>query len=126
MIKTMKPADFTILMSQQPDDDYGDGLAIAPEKPKLKKPPLFQVIMHNDDYTPMEFVVEVLQSYFGLALEQATQVMLTVHTKGKAVCGTFTRDIAESKALQVNQYARECQHPLLCEIEAVDGGEDQQ
>jgi ATP-dependent Clp protease adaptor protein ClpS len=125
MINTMKAQEFTIYLSEKQDDDYGDGLAVATQKPKLKKPPLYQVIMHNDDYTPMEFVVHVLQSYFGMSMEQATSVMLTVHTKGKAVCGTFTRDIAESKAQQVNQLARESQHPLLCEIEAVDDGEDQ-
>jgi len=65
----------------------------------------------------MEFVVEVLERYFSMNREAATQVMLTVHTQGKAVCGTFTRDVAETKAMQVNQYARECNHPLLCEIE---------
>ncbi len=74
--------------------------------------------MINDDYTPMEFVVEVLEVFFGMKREKATQVMLTVHTQGRAVCGVYTRDIAETKAMQVNQYARENQHPLLCEIEA--------
>ena len=73
--------------------------------------------MYNDDYTPMDFVVEVLERFFGLNREQATRIMLTVHTEGKAVCGVFTRDIAETKAEQVNEYARTCQHPLLCEIE---------
>ncbi|GGM23373.1 hypothetical protein GCM10009425_37770 [Pseudomonas asuensis] len=73
--------------------------------------------MFNDDYTPMEFVVEVLEKFFSMNREQATQIMLVVHTQGKAVCGVFTRDIAETKAMQVNQYARESQHPLLCEIE---------
>ena len=113
-----------ITLSTENDDDHGDGLAVATEKPKLKKPPLYQVVMLNDDYTPMEFVVHVLQSFFSLPLEQATHIMLTVHTKGKAVCGTFTRDIAEAKAQQVNAYARENQHPLLCEIEALDDGDD--
>ena len=74
--------------------------------------------MINDDYTPMEFVVEVLQLFFAMGREKATQVMLAVHTQGKAVCGIYTRDIAETKAMQVNRYARENQHPLLCEIEA--------
>ncbi|ENA37497.1 ATP-dependent Clp protease adapter protein ClpS [Pseudomonas sp. HPB0071] len=73
--------------------------------------------MFNDDYTPMEFVVEVLEKFFSMNREKATQIMLVVHTQGKAVCGVFTRDIAETKAMQVNQYARESQHPLLCEIE---------
>ncbi|SCY57732.1 ATP-dependent Clp protease adapter protein ClpS [Pseudomonas flexibilis] len=73
--------------------------------------------MYNDDYTPMDFVVEVLERFFALNREQATRIMLTVHTEGRAVCGLFTRDIAETKAEQVNEYARTCQHPLLCEIE---------
>lgn len=98
-------------------DDDG-GLALQEAKPELKRPPLFKVILLNDDYTPMEFVVEVLETFFKMNREQATQVMLTVHTQGKGVCGIFTRDIAETKAAQVNQYARDHQHPLLCEIEA--------
>ena len=100
-----------------PLEEEGSGLAVEESKPALKPPPMYRVIMFNDDYTPMDFVVEVLESYFNMNREQATKVMLTVHTQGKAVCGTFTRDIAETKAMQVNQYARESQHPLLCEIE---------
>ena len=73
--------------------------------------------MLNDDYTPMEFVVEVLQMFFGMNREKATQVMLAVHATGKAVCGIFPRDIAETKAEQVNQYSRESQHPLLAAVE---------
>ena len=101
-------------------DDEG-GLAVEEAKPKLKKPPLFKVILLNDDYTPMEFVVEVLEVFFKMNREQATQVMLTVHTQGKGVCGIYTRDIAETKSAQVNQFARDHQHPLLCEIEASEG-----
>ena len=100
-----------------PDQDHG--LLIAPAKPALKQPSLFQVIMLNDDYTPMDFVVEVLLSFFGMNEEKATQIMLTVHTQGRAVCGVFTRDIAETKAALVNQYAAESGHPLLCEIKQV-------
>lgn len=100
--------------------DYDGDLAVEEAKPKLKPPPLYRVIIHNDDYTPMDFVVHVLQLFFYMNREKATQIMLAVHTKGKAVCGVFTRDIAETKAAQVNQYAREQQHPLLCEIEAED------
>lgn len=77
---------------------------------------MFQVIMLNDDYTPMEFVVEVLQRFFHKSPEEATQIMLAVHTKGSAVCAVYTKDIAETKSALVNQYARECQHPLMCEI----------
>lgn len=94
------------------------GLLVQEAKPELKRPPMFQVIMLNDDYTPMEFVVEVLQRFFGMGREQATRIMLTVHTEGRASCGAYPRDIAETKAAQVNRYAREHQHPLLCEIEA--------
>jgi ATP-dependent Clp protease adaptor protein ClpS len=101
--------------------DSDDGIALQESKPELKKPPLFKVVLMNDDYTPMEFVVEVLEVFFRMNREQATHVMLTVHTQGKGVCGIYTRDIAETKAAQVNQYARESEHPLLCEIEASEG-----
>lgn len=105
-----------------PDFDQDGDLAVEEEKPQLKRPPMYKVVMLNDDYTPMDFVVEVLEMFFAMDREQATRIMLQVHTQGKAVCGVFTRDIAETKAAQVNQYARENQHPLLCEIEA--SGED--
>ena len=95
----------------------------APVEPKLKKPPLYRVVLLNDDYTPMEFVVEVLQVFFGMNREKATQVMLAVHTTGKATCGIFPRDIAETKSAQVNQFAQENQHPLVSEIEAEDDDE---
>jgi ATP-dependent Clp protease adaptor protein ClpS len=96
------------------------GLAVETAKPKLKPPPLYRVILLNDDYTPMDFVVEVLERFFGMNREQATRVMLAVHTQGKGVCGIFTKDVAETKAAQVNQYSRKNQHPLLCEIEVAD------
>lgn len=107
-------------MSREEEDSTG-GLALEESQPEVKRPPLFKVVLINDDYTPMEFVVEVLQIFFRMNREQATHVMLTVHTQGKGVCGIFTRDIAETKAAQVNQYAREHEHPLLCEIEASEG-----
>jgi ATP-dependent Clp protease adaptor protein ClpS len=107
-------------MSKEKEDSDG-GLALEESKPELKRPPLFKVVLINDDYTPMEFVVEVLEVFFRMNREQATHVMLTVHTQGKGVCGIFTRDIAETKSAQVNQYARENEHPLLCEIEALEG-----
>lgn len=102
-------------------DDREGGLAIQEAKPQLKRPPMYKVVLLNDDYTPMEFVVEILESFFSMGREQATQVMLAVHTQGKGVCGIFTRDIAETKSAQVNQYARDHQHPLLSDIEALDG-----
>jgi ATP-dependent Clp protease adaptor protein ClpS len=107
-------------MSKEEEDSEG-GLALKEAKPELKRPPLFKVVLMNDDYTPMEFVVEVLEVFFRMNREQATHVMLTVHTQGKGVCGIYTRDIAETKAAQVNQYAREQEQPLLCEIEASEG-----
>lgn len=108
-------------LSASEEGDSESGVVLQESKPELKKPPLFKVILMNDDYTPMEFVVEVLEMFFRMNREQATHVMLTVHTQGKGVCGIYTRDIAETKAAQVNQYARENQHPLLCEIEASEG-----
>jgi ATP-dependent Clp protease adaptor protein ClpS len=109
----------TPIVLTRPGEEGGDGgLAVQESKPQLKPPPLYKVVLLNDDYTPMEFVVEVLEVFFRMGREKATQVMLTVHTQGKGVCGVFTRDVAETKAAQVNQYAREHQHPLLAEIEA--------
>ncbi|MBX2824168.1 MAG: ATP-dependent Clp protease adapter ClpS [Gammaproteobacteria bacterium] len=99
------------------EEHNNGGLAIEVAKPKLKKPPLYKVVLVNDDYTPMEFVVEVLQTFFSIDRENATRIMLHVHTKGKGVCGLFTREIAETKVAQVNQYSRENRHPLLCEME---------
>ncbi|MCC5867571.1 MAG: ATP-dependent Clp protease adapter ClpS [Gammaproteobacteria bacterium] len=102
---------------QQGGDDRG--LAVEEAKPKLKKPPLYQVLLLNDDYTPMEFVVDVLQHVFSMDRQKATRVMLEVHTKGKGVCGVFTFEIAETKVAQVTGYARQHQHPLLCTMEEV-------
>lgn len=97
--------------------------ALEVEKPKLKRPPMYKVVMLNDDYTPMDFVVEVLEHFFGMDAEKATRVMLTVHTEGRATCGIYSKDVAETKAMMVNQYARENQHPLLCEIDVVEDGD---
>lgn len=96
-------------------DDYG--LAVEESKPKLKRPPLYRVVLINDDYTPMEFVVEILESVFGMERNQATRVMLEVHTKGKGVCGTYIYEIAETKVAQVSSIAQQQQHPLLCTME---------
>jgi ATP-dependent Clp protease adaptor protein ClpS len=98
-------------------EQYDDDLATVPAKPELQPPPMYRVLMLNDDYTPMDFVVEVLETYFAMSREQSTQTMLAVHNQGHAVCGLYTRDIAETKAHQVSEYARESHHPLLCEIE---------
>ena len=97
--------------------DHEDGLALQEAKPRLKRPPLYKVILINDDYTPMEFVVHVLENFFGLDRETSTRIMLEVHTRGKGICGIYTHEIAETKVEQVNNYSRENHHPLLCTME---------
>ncbi len=92
-------------------------LAVAEALPRLKKPPLYRVVLLNDDFTPMEFVVEVLEGIFGMQRTRATQVMLEVHTKGKGVCGVFGFEIAETRVAQVMGIAEQQQHPLLCTME---------
>ena len=105
---------------QEDQEDQGTSVAVATIKPKLKKPPLYRVIIFNDDYTPMEFVVYVLQTFFGIDRDKATQIMLAIHTHGKGVCGIFTKEVAETKSVQVNNFARENEHPLISEIDPVD------
>lgn len=102
-------------MSSQYDDD--DTLLVEKTRPVLRKPPMYKVVLLNDDFTPMEFVVHILETIFGHDREKATRIMLHVHTRGKGVCGTYTRDVAETKVVQVNNYARENEHPLLCDME---------
>ena len=116
-----KTQDCLLVLNQgeESDPDHDDGLLVAPVKPALKRPALYQVVMMNDDYTPMDFVIEVLLKFFAMNEEKATQIMLAVHTQGHAVCGVFTRDIADTKVALVNQYSAECDHPLLCEIRKV-------
>lgn len=99
------------------ETQQGHGLVVEEAKPRLKRPPLYQVILLNDDFTPMDFVVDVLEHIFGMDRTTATRVMLEVHTRGKGVCGVFTYEIAETKVAQVTTYAREHQHPLLCTME---------
>ncbi|MBK5968198.1 MULTISPECIES: ATP-dependent Clp protease adapter ClpS [Thiorhodovibrio] len=101
------------------DSDGGAGLSLQESKPKLKRPPRYKVLLLNDDFTPMEFVVHVLEAFFSMSREKATQIMLHVHTRGVGVCGVFTRDIAETKVAQVNDHARQNQHPLMCTMEEV-------
>ncbi|HEX7341709.1 MAG TPA: ATP-dependent Clp protease adapter ClpS [Rhodanobacteraceae bacterium] len=106
-------------MSETPDRQHESehGLAVAPSRPEAERPSLFQVVLLNDDFTPMDFVVEVLRSFFGMDQERAVQVMLHVHTRGKGICGVFTREVAETRVNQVNLYSRNHQHPLLCTME---------
>ncbi|MFE8071624.1 ATP-dependent Clp protease adapter ClpS [Marinobacteraceae bacterium S3BR75-40.1] len=121
----MRNLQNSLLVLNQKDDEpeepgRDDAVLEETAKPAVKRPSLYKVVMLNDDFTPMDFVVEVLMKFFAHNEEKATQIMLTVHTEGKAVCGVYTRDIAETKAAQVNQYSSECEHPLLCEIERAD------
>ncbi|MCP4956484.1 MULTISPECIES: ATP-dependent Clp protease adapter ClpS [Photobacterium] len=87
------------------------------EEIQVKPPSMYKVILNNDDYTPMDFVIDVLQTFFSMDLEKASQLMLAVHYEGKAICGTFTAEVAETKVAQVTMYARENEHPLLCTME---------
>jgi ATP-dependent Clp protease adaptor protein ClpS len=107
------------MSDQQSDWNHDDGLAVEEAKPKLKKPKKYKVVLLNDDYTPMEFVVQILTRFFAMNQEMATQVMLTVHTRGKAICGEYSYEIAETKVELVNDYSRQHQHPLLCTMEEV-------
>jgi len=105
---------------QDDSNDDDSGVATATAKPKLKRPPMYKVILLNDDYTPMEFVVHILEVFFAIDREKATQIMLAVHTQGAAVVGIFPRDIAETKSEQVNQYSQENNHPLMSTVEMTD------
>ncbi|SPL69025.1 ATP-dependent Clp protease adapter protein ClpS [Acinetobacter stercoris] len=104
-------------MSSASDEHPEGDVVVQTAPPQVKRPPMYAVVLLNDDYTPMDFVIEILQQYFAMNLDQATQVMLTVHYEGKGVAGVYPRDIAETKANQVNNYARSQGHPLLCQIE---------
>ena len=104
--------------SQNDSDNVGDiGTLVMEDKPDLKEPPMYQVVLLNDDFTPMEFVVYIIQSIFGYEHERSTQIMLAVHTKGKGVCGIFPKEIAEMKSHEINEIAKAHEHPLISEIE---------
>ena len=96
---------------------YKDDTLLEAQRSKLKPPPMYKVMLLNDDYTPMEFVVVVLQKFFGMSREKATQVMLKVHREGIGVCGVYPHDIASTKVQPVAAYARRHQHPLQCVME---------
>ncbi|GGK81643.1 ATP-dependent Clp protease adapter ClpS [Amphritea balenae] len=116
----MRQVFFDIKMTDDQDDfseHHDTGVVTEEARPEVKRPSMYRVVLLNDDYTPMDFVVNILMVFFAMDQEKATQVMLAVHTKGKGVCGVFTHDVAETKAAQVNQYARDNSHPLLCEVE---------
>jgi|TARA_B110000211_G_scaffold187534_1_gene213057 ATP-dependent Clp protease adaptor protein ClpS len=108
-----------ILQSSNSDNDLSSdlGVVVLEDKPELKEPPLYQVVLLNDDFTPMDFVIYILQSIFGYEHERSTQIMLAVHSKGKGVCGIFPKEIAEMKSHEINQLARAHEHPLVSDIE---------
>jgi len=107
-----------MIRSQSEDDaDHESGLVVEESRPEVAEPKRYMVILVNDDFTPMEFVVLILKQFFNLDEEAATRIMLNVHTKGKGVCGIYSKDIAETKVIMVNEFARENEHPLLCTME---------
>lgn len=107
---------FNPTFSEEDDVDGDSGVATVVKK-KFKRPPLYKVLLHNDDYTTMEFVIFILQSVFGKTEDEATAIMLTVHKQGHGVCGVYTYEIAETKAQKVTEFAKEEDHPLLCTVE---------
>ena len=107
----------TIKAQSDEDHDHDSGLVVLESRPDVAEPKRYKVILNNDDFTPMEFVVEIISIFFNLDEETATRIMLNVHTKGKGVCGVFSQDIAETKVTMVNDFARESEHPLLCTME---------
>ena len=108
-----------VIMSEKDNgsEDYSDTSVIAKNRPKVKRPPLYKVLLLNDDFTPMEFVVHVLEKFFSINHESAVQIMLAVHKEGVAVVGIYSHEIAETKVTQVMDYSRKNQHPLQCTME---------
>jgi len=104
-------------MSNELESHHDRGIALEEARPEIKRPPMYKVVLLNDDFTPMDFVVDVIQTFFALGHDRATQIMLHVHTKGKGVCGVFTFEIAETKVALVNDYSRQNEHPLKCALE---------
>jgi ATP-dependent Clp protease adaptor protein ClpS len=103
--------------NREGEQEFERGLAVEDARPEIKRPPMYKVILLNDDYTPMAFVEYVLQKFFAMPEDMATRVMLSVHTQGKGICGVYTKDIAETKVMQVNEFSRHHQHPLMCTME---------
>ena len=111
------------MAADSPDDEGDFGVALD-TRPKTKRPPLYKVMILNDDYTPMEFVIIVLEKFFGLTHQESFELMLTVHKKGLAVVGVYSREIAETKVSQVMDIARQNDHPLQCTIEKDGDGDE--
>ena len=109
-----------IRLSSDNENSSDIGSVVLEKEPDLKHPPSYQVILINDDFTPMEFVVFVLQTVFGHTHQKSTEIMMTVHTKGKGVCGIYTKEVAETKSNQINNFAKQNEHPLVSDIEPID------
>jgi ATP-dependent Clp protease adaptor protein ClpS len=106
-----------LVMSNELESHRNNEALVEEVRPDVKQPPLYKVVLLNDDYTPMDFVVDVLKIFFSMNHDRATQVMLQVHTRGKGVCGVYTFEIAETKVMQVNEFSRQNEHPLQCSLE---------
>jgi len=117
-LKTNVKTSLKITNHSDDDMEHDDpNLAVQEARPEVAEPKRYMVILINDDFTPMEFVVLILREFFNLDEEAATRIMLNVHTKGKGVCGIYSKDIAETKVVMVNEFAKENEHPLLCTME---------
>ena len=106
-----------LTMSDKPDGPGGDAQVLTKTRTRTQRPPMYKVLLLNDDYTPIEFVVHILERFFGLSHAQSFEIMLTVHKKGLAVVGVFSFEVAETKVAQVMDFARRHQHPLQCTME---------
>ncbi|MDR7119535.1 ATP-dependent Clp protease adapter ClpS [Rheinheimera soli] len=104
-------------MSGYKENNVTDHGVVEKTRQQVKPPSMYKVILHNDDYTPMDFVIDVLTRFFNMQYEKASEIMLQVHNEGMAVCGVFTAEVAETKVQQVSIYAKEHEHPLLCTME---------
>lgn len=104
-------------MSNDLESQQHHGIALEEVRTEIKPPPMYKVLLLNDDFTPMDFVIEVLKVFFGMNHDRATQIMLNVHTRGKGICGVYTFEIAETKVVRVNEFSRQNEHPLKCAIE---------
>ncbi|GAA0672306.1 ATP-dependent Clp protease adapter ClpS [Rheinheimera tangshanensis] len=104
-------------MSGYKENNVIDHGVVEKTRQQVKPPSMYKVILHNDDYTPMDFVIDVLTRFFNMQYEKASEIMLQVHNEGMAVCGVFTAEVAETKVQQVSIYAKEHEHPLLCTME---------
>jgi ATP-dependent Clp protease adaptor protein ClpS len=112
-----------MINAEMPDWECDSDSLVETPSAQLRKPLMFKVLLHNDDYTPMDFVVQLIECFFHQSQENATRIMLQVHTEGKGVCGVYTKDVAETKAHLVNQYSESHEHPLLCQVEPCNDSE---